>query len=86
MNPRIFPDEWPVTLVASDKSSLTCKSQDAVDFTAPSYDKEADAYARACRLVLRSSDYKAADFNEGGPLYGMSANELLTLVRDGKKT
>jgi len=51
------------------------------DFTKPAYDRDELAYNRV-KQVLRGKGYVDADFDEGGPLYGWSVNQLIDLARD----
>lgn len=42
--------------------------------------KDAKAYQRV-KAVLKRKGYRDEDFEEGGPLYGWSVNQLIDLVR-----
>ena len=59
------------------------QSEPVQDFTKPIADQDERAYERM-KSVLKNKGYNASDFEEGGPLYGYSVNELIELVR-GKK-
>lgn len=57
------------------------KSEDPVeDPTKVVADKDDIGYRRA-KSVLKRKGYADPDFEEGGPLYGWSTNQLLSLVR-----
>jgi len=76
---------WADMLAAIRNHSLSksLQSEPVQDFTKPIADQDERAYERM-KSVLKNKGYNASDFEEGGPLYGYSVNELIELVR-GKK-
>jgi len=54
------------------------------DPSASIVDSDEEKYRRV-KDALIAKGYREADFNEGGPLYGWSVNELLELARDKEK-
>jgi len=51
------------------------------DHTKAIADSDAVGYARAKEVIMRHG-YHEVDFEEGGPLYGVSTNGLIEMVRE----
>lgn len=51
------------------------------DHTQPIVEADEMLYERVKKLAMRRG-YEASDFEEGGPLFGWSTNEILDLLRD----
>jgi hypothetical protein len=68
-----FTPKPGVTLAKSDA--------DAADAVNAIVARDDVAYRRV-KTVLQRKGYEASDFDEGGPLYGYSTNELIKLARE----
>lgn len=55
--------------------------QESPDYTGEILDTEEKRYERI-KQELINRGYVASDFEQGGPLYGYSTNELIDLIRD----
>jgi hypothetical protein len=58
---------------------------DFYDYTKPLADRDGRAYLRV-KEVLKRKGYYDSDFEEGGPLYGYSVNDLIDLARGVSST
>lgn len=56
------------------------------DFTAPIVESASDTYEQVKKILIKKHGYKAEDFEEDGKLYGWSANELLGLILEEKRS
>ncbi len=75
--------EKQMTLMLKDISkvldSSLHKSGEFFDYTKPIAERDGRAFARV-KEVLKRRGYMDSDFDEGGPLYGLSVNDLLDMV------
>jgi predicted phage tail protein len=53
------------------------------DHTEAIADEDEKKYEQAKAHVVKTTEYSAEDFDEGGPLYGWSTNELIEVFKDG---
>jgi len=56
------------------------------DFTKLIADLDEKKYDAVKAVALKELGYSAKDFEEGGPLYGKSTNELLDMLKEARKT